>query len=259
MNLKYLTTHLLDGIMTITINREDKMNALNIALLQELDEVMDEVNNNDEILGAIITGSGQKAFAAGADIAEFADFDVDDGTEMSVSGHAVFFGIEQCIKPVIAAVNGWALGGGCELAMACHLRIASANAVFGQPEVNLGLIPGYGGTQRLVQLVGKGKALELLMTGENVSAEEAFRLGLANHVVEQDELMNKCLSILKRITSKAPLAIEGIIECVSDYFNPDVDGFETESELFGACFGTEDFKTGTTAFINKQKPAFKGK
>lgn len=259
MDFNYLLTKQVDGILLITINREDKMNALNIDLLEELDLVMDEVYDNDKILGAIITGSGSKAFVAGADIAEFAEYGVEEGSDMSQFGNEVFFGIEQCIKPVIAAVNGYALGGGCELAMACHMRIASSNARFGQPEVNLGVIPGYGGTQRLIQLVGKGKALEMMMTGEPIVADEALRFGLVNHVVEPDQLMEKSISIMKLITSKAPLALEGIIECVNDHFNPDADGFETEIELFGECFGTEDFKEGTQAFLNKRKPKFKGK
>ena len=259
MAYKHILTEMEEGVLTVTINREDKMNALNLEVLYELNTIFNGVNKDKEIKGVIITGAGQKAFVAGADIAEFADFDEDEGKAMSEDGHNTFNKIENCKKPVIAAVNGFALGGGCELAMACHLRVAAENAKFGQPEVTLGLIPGYGGTQRLVQLVGKGKALELMMTGDMVNAQEAYQLKLVNHVVPQEELLKFSKSILKKIFSKAPFAVSHVIECVNAYYNDREHGFEREIDLFAECFETEDFREGTNAFIGKRKPEFKGK
>ena len=247
-----------DGILTITINREDKLNALNLKLFSELKDVVANAEGNKGIKGVIITGKGSKAFAAGADIAEFADFEAAKGKEMAAGGHDVLNSIERGSKPYIAAVNGFALGGGCELAMACHLRIASEEAKFGQPEVNLGIIPGYGGTQRLVQLIGKGKALELLMTGDMIGAEEAHRLGLANHVVPAEELLNTCKKILNKIGSKAPLAIAKVIDCVATHFEDGKDGFQREIDLFAESMNTEDFHEGTQAFLGKRKAEFKG-
>ncbi len=254
-----LLTELTDGILTVTINRPDKMNALNIALLGELKQVMDEVYNNDEIRGVLLTGSGSKAFAAGADIAEFASFTPAQAKEMSASGHSIFNSIESCSKPVIAAVNGFALGGGCELAMSCHIRVAADNAKFGQPEVNLGLIPGYGGTQRLLRNVGMGKGIELLLTADMIHAEDALKWGLVNHVTTQEELLPKCKSILEKIKTKSPLVVDQIIACANSYYNKNEDGFELETDEFGRCFGTEDFKEGTTAFLEKRKANFSGK
>lgn len=245
-------------VATITINRESKLNALNIETLREIKEAVKSFYNDRAVKGIIITGAGSKAFAAGADIEEFANFDVEQGTQMSEAGHSVLNTIEQSPKPVIAAVNGYALGGGCELAMACHLRIASENAKFGQPEVNLGITPGYAGTQRLVQLVGKGKAIELLMTADIIGAEEAYRLRLVNHVVPQDQLTAKCREIMDKIRTKSPLAINSVIRCVNDFFAKDVDGFNTEINEFGHFFGTDDFKEGTRAFLEKRKADFKG-
>ncbi len=255
MSQKQLKTNLAEGILTITIDRADKMNALNIALIEELGQAIEEVYENDQIYGAIITGDGEKAFAAGADIAEFANFSPVEGRQMSEKGHAVFNRIEACPKPIVAAVNGFALGGGCELAMACHMRIASEQARFGQPEVNLGIIPGYGGTQRLPLLIGKGKAMELIMTADMVKADEALRLGLVNHVVESGELMAKCEEILQKIFSKGPAAIAGVIRCVNAFQK--ADGYPLEIEGFAGCFGTDEFKEGTTAFVEKRKASFR--
>jgi enoyl-CoA hydratase len=248
-----------NGIATITINRETQMNALTIDTIQEVGLAVKEANANHEIFGIILTGAGDKAFIAGADIKEFSDFSVEEAEDMSASGHDVFNSVENSPKPVIAAVNGFALGGGCELAMACHMRIAAENAKFGQPEVNLGVIPGYGGTQRLIRLAGHGKALELLMTGDMIDANEAHRLGLANHVVSQEELIPTCEKMLTKIGRKSPLTIAQIIRLGNAYQNPDEDGFSLEIKEFGAAFGTEDFKEGTDAFVNKRSPAFKGK
>ena len=204
-----ILTRLENNIFTITINRPDKMNALNGEVIADLQNAMQEVYSNDEIKGVILTGSGIKAFVAGADIAEFANYKSAQGKLMASNGHAVFNRIENCGKPVIAAVNGFALGGGCELAMSCHIRVASENAKFGQPEVNLGIIPGYGGTQRLIQYIGKGKALELMMTTDMISANEALAMGLVNHVVAQENLIAKCHEILNKIFTKGPGGGEG--------------------------------------------------
>jgi enoyl-CoA hydratase len=237
----------------ITINRESKMNALNIELLQEIKKAVLEAEKDKSIRGIIITGSGEKAFAAGADISEFAQFSVQQGTQMSADGHSVMKSIENCSIPVIAAVNGFALGGGCELAMCCHLRIASENARFGQPEVNLGVPPGYGGTQRLVQLIGKGKALELLITADMIKAPEALQLGLVNAVVPIADLKSKCLEIIDKIATKSPQAVAKVISCVNDYFVDGKDAMESEIEHFGNSFGTDEFIEGTTAFLEKRK------
>lgn len=248
-----------DGMLTITINRPDKMNALNAAVFTELDWAMDEVAENADIRSVIITGAGQKAFVAGADISEFSSLSREDAMKLSQRGQDVFFKIENSKKPVVAAVNGFALGGGCELAMACHFRTASSNAKFGQPEVNLGLIPGYGGTQRLTQLIGKGRSLELLMSANMIDAETAHRYGLVNHVFGTEELMAKTKEILKVINSKAPLAIAGCIEAVDACLSKKENGFLREVEIFGDCFATEDMKEGTTAFMEKRKANFTGK
>jgi len=255
-----LITHLENGTFTITVNRPDKMNALNKDVIEEIGKAMDEVYNNEEIKSAIITGAGEKAFVAGADISEFLALDKEGGSALAQKGREnVFDKIELCPKPVIAAVNGFSLGGGCELAMACHFRIASANAKFGQPEVNLGLIPGYGGTQRLTQLIGKGKAMELLMTADMIGADEAKALGLVNHVVPQEELLAKAKEILQKIQTKAPIAISKIIASVNEAAKSDVKGFDNEITRFGECFATEDMKEGTSGFLEKRKPVFKGK
>jgi enoyl-CoA hydratase len=255
-----ILTNLEAGMMLITINRPEKMNALNRDVIDEIGRAMDEAYSDPEIRCVIITGAGEKAFVAGADITEFGGLGHEGGAALAARGNlAVFNKIENCPKPVVAAVNGFALGGGCELAMACHFRIASENARFGQPEVNLGLIPGYGGTQRLTQLIGKGKAMELMMTGDMIGAQDALALGLVNYVVPQAELLVKTKEILSRIQTKAPIAISYIISCVNEAARCNVNGFDNENERFGACFSTDDMLEGTTAFLEKRKPAFKGK
>lgn len=254
-----ITTVLNSGIYTITINRPDKMNALNKDVIEELSQAIDEVYQNKEIKSAIITGAGAKAFVAGADITEFGGLDAAGGTALSKRGQdMVFSKIENAPKPIIAAVNGFSLGGGCELAMACHFRTASENARFGQPEVNLGLIPGYGGTQRLVQLIGKGKAMELLMTGDMIKAPDALSVGLVNYVFPQESLLEETTKILKKIQSKAPLAIEKIIGLVNEAATVSSTGLQHETEAFGACFATADKEEGTKAFLEKRAPVFSG-
>jgi enoyl-CoA hydratase len=254
-----ILTALEDGIFVITINRPDKMNALNKDVIEELGQVFDEVYTNDEIKTVIITGAGEKAFVAGADISEFLSLAVEDGAKFAQKGQSCFDKIENSPKPVVAAVNGFSLGGGCELAMACHFRTASTNAKFGQPEVNLGIIPGYGGTQRLTQLIGKGKAMELMMTADMIGADEAKALGLVNHVFAPEELLAKTKEILKKIQTKAPIAISKVIECVNDAAKSDPKGFGNEAERFGQSFATEDRKEGAGAFLEKRKPVFKRK
>jgi enoyl-CoA hydratase len=246
-------------IFYITINRESKLNALNIQTLTDIKNALLSIYDDSSVKGVIITGAGPKAFAAGADIEEFASFNIEEGTRMSAEGHAVLNAIEHCPKPVIAAVNGFALGGGNELAMACHMRIASENAKFGQPEVNLGITPGYAGTQRLAQLIGKGRALELLMTADVINAQEAYRLGLVNHVVPLDQLIPKCEEVLNKIKTKSPLAIASVIRCVNAYYEKRADGNNVEINEFGNFFGSEDFKEGTQAFLTKRSADFKGK
>ena len=245
-----------NGILTITINRPDKLNALNRETIQEIGAEIKKAEKDLSVKGVILTGSGEKAFVAGADISEFSKYTIPEAKDLSASGHKVFDSIENCTKPVIAAVNGFALGGGCELAMSCHLRVASLNAKFGQPEVKLGLIPGYAGTQRLVQLIGKTKALELLMTADMINAEEALAYRLVNYVVPQDQLMNKCVEIMNKITAQSPQAISAIIRSVNAFYTDGVNGFQVEIDEFGKSFGTEDFKEGVSAFIEKRKPAF---
>ena len=248
-----------DGILTITINRPDKLNALNKEVFTDISNAIDEVNNNPSIKSAIITGSGPKAFVAGADITEFAGLTKESAMALAKRGQDIFFKIEHSKKPIIAAVNGFALGGGCELAMACHFRIASDNAKFGQPEVNLGLIPGYGGTQRLTQLIGKGRALELLISAGIIDAAAALKYGLVNYVVPPEELLDKAKSILQVINSKAPMAIAKCIETANAVFDENKNGFEEEIKAFGECFDTLDMKEGTSAFLEKRKPVFGGK
>ena len=253
-----LLTSLDNNIFTITINRPDKMNALNQEVMNDLNNVMDEVAKNNEIRSVIITGAGNKAFVAGADISEFSGLSQQQGMALAKKGQDIFFKIENCTKPVIAAVNGFALGGGCELAMACHMRVASENAKFGQPEVNLGLIPGYGGTQRLTMLVGKGKAIELLVTGNSVDANTALQIGLVNYVVSSEELINKAVEILTTVNSKAPIAVAKCINAANHAYTG-IKGYEQEIFGFSECFTTEDVKEGTAAFLEKRKPSFKGK
>ena len=261
MNYDTLLTTIENNTCVITINRPDKLNALNKNVFNDLDKAIDEVINNPEIKSAIITGSGPKAFVAGADIAEFAGLAKEKAMDLAQRGQDVFFKIENSPKPIVAAVNGFALGGGCELAMACHFRLCSENAKFGQPEVNLGLIPGYGGTQRLTQLVGKGKSMELQMTGNLIDAAEALRLGLVNHITLSEELLAKTKEILQIIHSKAPIAVSKVIQCINTaVVNIDnTNGYKKEVAAFGDCFITEDMKEGTTAFLEKRKAIFTGK
>lgn len=254
-----ITTSNENGILLITINRPDKLNALNKTVLDELNSIIDEVYTNNTIKSAIITGAGVKAFVAGADISEFQGLKHSEGMELAQKGQNIFRKIEDSPKPIIAAVNGFALGGGCELAMACHFRIASENAKFGQPEVNLGLIPGYGGTQRLTQLIGKGRAIELLITGNMLNAATALQYGLVNYVVQQEELLTKARTILALVNTKAPLAVGRCIKAANAVFDHTKDGFTEEVKLFGECFATQDMAEGTTAFLEKRTPDFKGK
>ena len=252
-----ISAELTDKIYIIAINRPDKLNALNKTVIRELGEAIDEVYKNPLIRAAIITGSGSRAFAAGADIRGFAGLSKEEGKSLAKQGMDVFFKIENAPKPIVAAVNGFALGGGCELAMACHFRICSETAQFGQPEINLGLIPGYGGTQRLTRYIGKGPALEVILTGNAISATLALQYGLVNHITSPDELMNKTKSILLQIISKAPLAISKSIAAVNAA-DGNSDGYTLETRLFGECFATEDMKEGIAAFLEKRSPVFQG-
>lgn len=249
-----------NGITTITINRPNKLNALNIDTIDELHEAFKEADADKKTKVIIVTGSGEKAFVAGADISEFAHFDVKQGRKLSKKGQKILFDfVENLSTPVIAAVNGFALGGGLELAMACHFRVASDNAKMGLPEVSLGVIPGYGGTQRLPQLIGKGRAMELIMTAGMIDANQALSYGLINHVTTQDELLPLCEKIASKISRNSTVAISAAIKAINANFEDGVDGFDVEIEEFGNCFGTEDFKEGTTAFLQKRKADFPGK
>lgn len=260
MNFENILTSAENSILTITINRPDKLNALNKKTIDELNQALVAAEKDSSVRVIIITGSGSKAFVAGADISEFANFSVEQGKALSAEGHKKLFDcVENLSKPVIGAVNGFALGGGLELAMACHIRVASDNAKMGLPEVSLGVIPGYGGTQRLAQLVGKGKANEMIMTAEMITASDALAWGLVNHVTTQDVLMTKCLEIAGKILSKSPTAIASAIRSVNANFKDSVNGFAVEIEEFGKSFGTEDFREGTTAFLEKRKANFTGK
>jgi enoyl-CoA hydratase len=246
-------------IATITINRPTKLNALNVATIQELHHAFNTLEVEASIRVIILTGTGEKAFVAGADIAEFAHFSVEEGAQLAAQGQELLFDfVEKLRTPVIAAVNGFALGGGLELAMSCHFRVASDNAKMGLPEVSLGVIPGYGGTQRLPQLVGKGRAMEMIMTAGMITADDAYRVGLVNHVVPQVELLAFCNGIAERILKNSPVAISQAIKAVNANFKDGVNGYETEIKSFGKCFGTEDFKDGTSAFLEKRKADFKG-
>ncbi|HQW42991.1 MAG: enoyl-CoA hydratase/isomerase family protein [Chitinophagaceae bacterium] len=256
---KTLLTILENGILTIVINRPDKLNALNKEVFFELNKILEEIENNPAIKSAIITGAGSKAFVAGADISEFGGLNKEDAMALAKRGQDTFARIENSSKPIVAAVNGFALGGGCELAMSCHFRVAAENAKFGQPEVNLGLIPGYGGTQRLVQLIGKGKAMELLLSAHMIDANEAKQLGLVNYVTTAETLLEHTKKILDIINSKAPLAVAGCIKAANAVFDESKDGYAVEIEEFGNSFATEDMKEGTSAFLEKRKAVFSGK
>lgn len=254
-----LLTSLENSILTITINRPDKLNALNQQVFAELNLVLDEIHTNKEIKSAIITGAGARAFVAGADISEFSSFSREAAKDLSRRGQETFFRIENSSKPIVAAVNGFALGGGCELAMACHFRVAADNAKFGQPEVNLGLIPGYGGTQRLTQLIGKGRAIELLISASMIDANIALQYGLVNYVVPAASLLEKTISILTLINTKAPLAIAGCIKCANTSLQATgMEGYLQEADEFAASFDTADRKEGAAAFLEKRKANFQG-
>lgn len=257
MNFENILVSKNNGIAQVTINRPKKLNALNKTTIKELNNAFNVLENDKKVKVIILTGSGEKAFVAGADIAEFAHFSVDEGSSLARKGQEILFNfVENLSTPIIAAVNGFALGGGLELAMACHFRIASNNAKMGLPEVSLGVIPGYGGTQRLPQLVGKGKAMEMIMTAGMISAEEAKEYGLVNHVVTQLALLPLAEKIASKIMRNSSVAISAAISAVNASLEFGVDGFEVEISAFGECFNTEDFKEGTTAFLEKRKPNF---
>jgi enoyl-CoA hydratase len=248
-----------ERIQYIIVNRESKLNALNKATIAELHTAFYEAFQNPEVGGIILTGAGQKAFVAGADISEFSNISMDDGDNIARNGQTLVFDlIENGNKPVIAAINGFALGGGLELAMACHIRVAADTAKMGLPEVTLGLIPGYGGTQRLTRLIGKGKALEMIMTADMITAAEALQYGLVNHIVSQESLLPKAEEILSKILLRAPLAIASAITAVNAATKDGVNGFEVEMEEFSKCFATKDLQEGIAAFLQKRKPDFKG-
>jgi enoyl-CoA hydratase len=260
MNYRNLLIAIENNCATVTINRPEKLNALNKATIEDLHKAFKTLNKNPEVRAIILTGNGEKAFVAGADISEFADFSIEEGAHLALQGQELVFDfIENLKTPVICAINGFALGGGLELAMACHIRVACTTAKMGLPETSLGLIPGYGGTQRLPQLVGKGRAMEMILTAGMITADEAYRIGLVNYVVSQNELLAFCNEIVQRILKNSPHAIGKAIKSVNANFKEGKNGFETEIKAFGKCFGTQDFKEGTTAFLEKRKAVFSGK
>ena len=247
------------GILTLTVNRPAKLNALNAATIADLDAAARQALADPAVRAVLLTGSGEKAFVAGADIAELAALTAEQAAGASARGQAVFARLENSPKPVVAAVNGFALGGGCELALACHLRVASDNARFGLPEVSLGLLPGYGGTQRLPRLIGQGRALELMLTTDQVRADEALRLGLVNHVVPPAELLGFCRQLLGKMLRQGPVALGLVIESVNAGYAPGQDGYAVEAAAFGKAFQTADFREGTQAFVEKRPAVFSGK
>ena len=260
MSYQNILSEVKANILYVTINRESKLNALNKETLAELADVIAFASRTEEVRGVLLTGAGEKAFVAGADISEFSAYTTEQGEDLARSGQVnVFDAIENSKKPFVAAINGFALGGGLELAMACHIRIAADMAKMGLPEVTLGLIPGYGGTQRLTRLVGKGRATEMITTADMITAERAEKIGLVNHVVPLAELISKAEEILNKIKQRAPLAIAAAINAVNAAVNEGVNGFEVEIEEFGKCFGTQDFKEGTGAFLEKRRADFKGR
>jgi enoyl-CoA hydratase len=259
MDLKTLLYAASDGIALVTINRPEKLNALNSQVLADLRTIFEQIKMDPAVRVVIVTGAGEKAFVAGADITELAVLDPGTGKRFAEDGQGVFTLIETMGKPVIAAVNGYALGGGCELALACHLRIAAENAKFGQPEVNLGIIPGYGGTQRLTRLVGSGRAMEMILTGDQIDAVEAYRIGLANKVVPSASLLDAARTIAGKILARGPFAVHYALRAVHMANELSLtEGLALESALFGQCCGTEDFKEGTSAFLEKRNPTFRG-
>lgn len=258
MSYTNILTEQKEGVLEITINRPDKLNAINKTTINEIGNAMVQAEANPDIVVIILTGSGEKAFVAGADISEFAHFNIEDGNKLAAEGQNILFDIVANLnKPVIAAVNGFALGGGLELAMSCHVRIASDNARMGLPEVSLGVIPGYGGTQRLSHLAGKGKAMEMILTAGMVDAAEAYRIGLVNMVVPQEELMNTCRKMAGKMMRNSPMAMAAAIRSVNAGFKDGVNGFNVEIDEFGKCFGTPEFVEGTTAFLEKRKANFR--
>jgi enoyl-CoA hydratase len=260
MDYQNIISEIKDQVLHLTINRESKLNALNKDTLAELADAISFAEHHEDIRAVLLTGAGEKAFVAGADISEFAHYNTREGAELAAHGQAtVFNAIENCSKVVLAAINGFALGGGLELAMACHIRIASENAKLGLPEVTLGLIPGYGGTQRLTRLVGKGRAIELIATADMITAARAAEIGLVNHVVAASDLKTKSLEILDKVKLRAPLAIASAIKAINASSDAKLNGFEIEINEFGQCFGTADFKEGVGAFLEKRKPSFSGR
>jgi enoyl-CoA hydratase len=258
--MENILTEIQHQILTITINRPEKLNALNKNVIQELHDALADASHNKEVKVIIITGAGEKAFVAGADISEFANYTPEQGEELSRNGQKILFDyIENLNKPVIAAINGFALGGGLELALCCHVRVASSNAKMGLPELNLGVIPGYGGTQRLAQLIGKGKAMEMILTSDMVNAEEALKLNLVNHVTSKEELMDKANELASKMAAKSPVALATAIRAVNANYKDGINGFDTEIKEFGNCFSTYDFKEGVSAFLEKRKAEFLGK
>ncbi len=260
MNYQNLLLNVNESIAIVTINRPDKLNALNNQTMEELKSVFIELKNNDKVSVIILTGSGEKAFVAGADISELNNLNMITAKEFSERGQEIFNLIENMEKPVIAAVNGFALGGGCELALACHFRVASENALFGQPEINLGIIPGYGGTQRLSRLINSGRAMEYILTANMIDANEALRIGLVNHVYSQKDLIAKATETASKIASKSRNTVRLAIKAVNAVEEMSLkEGLDNEASIFGLCCGTEDFKEGTSAFLEKRKPNFKNK
>lgn len=257
MNFENIILDIENYIATLTINRPKKLNALNRATLQEIHKALAYCKENEDVKIVVLTGAGEKAFVAGADIAEFADYGIEEGADLAAQGQTLVFDyIANFSKPVIAAVNGFALGGGLELAMAAHFRVASTNAKLGLPETSLGVIPGYGGTQRLPELVGKGRAMEMIMTAKMISAEEAHQYGLVNHVCELENLSSKVHQLTEKILNNSMQAIEAAIKAINDGYKVGVDGYQSEITAFGNAFGTSDFEEGTTAFLNKRKANF---
>ena len=259
MKYNNIITETKNGVTTITINRPNKLNALNKQTIEELHNSFEEADHDDQAKVIVLTGSGEKAFVAGADISEFANFDMEEGSKLAARGQKLLFDfVENLSTPVIAAVNGFALGGGLELAMSCHFRVASNNARMGLPEVSLGVIPGYGGTQRLPQLVGKGRAMEMIMTAGMIDADQALNYGLVNHVKPQEELLSFCYELAHKIKRNSSVAIGKAIKAINANYRDGKNGFKVEIKQFGKCFGTEDFKEGTTAFLEKRKANFPG-
>ncbi|MGE5398880.1 MAG: enoyl-CoA hydratase/isomerase family protein [Ignavibacteriales bacterium] len=259
MDFEDVVFEVIESVAIVTINRPDKLNALSIQTMNEIMQVFTLLKHNS-VSVVIITGMGEKAFVAGADISEINKLDKETGKLFSERGQEIFNFIENYEKPVIAAVNGFALGGGCELALACHLRIASENAKFGQPEINLGLIPGYGGTQRLSRLINPGRAMEYILTGDMIDAKEAYRIGLVNKVVPKAELMDKTMEMANKIASKGQVAVKASLKAVNNFReHPQKEALSLEAHLFADCCASEDFKEGTSAFLEKRKAVFKGK